>query len=148
MGFRPIFYIKKYKPVSTSTADDMASDVYLSHSHRTFPAPRQVYKRVQDFFRGQVNKDYITEMMRVEQICQGRSFSLTRRLREVHKPGGVDISEAYTFKSYEDEANLSSKKQSKWFKNKKNMNKFKKTSVSLGNSLKSCLLLLLSCFHV
>ncbi|RID44077.1 hypothetical protein BRARA_I00897 [Brassica rapa] len=89
MGFRPIFYIKKYKPVSTSTADDMASDVYLSHSHQ-----------------------------------------------------------AYTFKSYEDEANLSSKKQSKWFKNKKNMNKFKKTSVSLGNSLKSCLLLLLSCFHV
>ena len=30
MGFRPIFYIKKYKPVSTSPDDDMASDVYLS----------------------------------------------------------------------------------------------------------------------
>ncbi|KAF2575203.1 hypothetical protein F2Q70_00000779, partial [Brassica cretica] len=67
---------------------------------------------------------------------------------EVYRSNRQRYLRSYTFKSYEDEDNLSSKKQSKWFKNKKNMNKFKKTSVSLGNSLKSCLLLLLSCFHV
>lgn len=67
---------------------------------------------------------------------------------EVYKSNRQKYLRSYTFKSYEEEAHLSSKKQRKWFKNKKMMMKFKKTSDSLGNSLKSCLILLFSCFHV
>ncbi|KAF8054154.1 hypothetical protein N665_1343s0009 [Sinapis alba] len=69
---------------------------------------------------------------------------------EVYKSNRQKYLRSYTFKSSyeeEEEADLSSKKQRKWFKNKK-MIKFKKTSDSLGNSLKSCLILLFACFHV
>lgn len=54
---------------------------------------------------------------------------------------------SYTFECYDGEDHLSAKKQRKWFKNKK-MIKFKKTGDSFGKSLKSCLILLFSCFHV
>ncbi|KAG2301009.1 hypothetical protein Bca52824_029660 [Brassica carinata] len=66
---------------------------------------------------------------------------------EVYKSNRQKYLRSYTFKSYEEEEDLSSKKQRKWFKNKK-MIKFRKSSDSLGNSLKSCLILLFSCFHV
>ncbi|VVB18326.1 unnamed protein product [Arabis nemorensis] len=66
---------------------------------------------------------------------------------EVYRSNRQKYLRSYTFKNYEDEADLSEKKQRKWFKNKK-MIKFKKTSDSLGNSLKSCLRLLFSCFHI
>lgn len=66
---------------------------------------------------------------------------------EVYRSNRQKYLRSYTFKSYEDEEILSAKKQRKWFKNKKVM-KMKKTSESLGNSLKSCLRLLFSCFHV
>ncbi|KAG7535774.1 hypothetical protein ISN45_Aa08g031700 [Arabidopsis thaliana x Arabidopsis arenosa] len=68
---------------------------------------------------------------------------------EVYRSNRQKYLRSYTFKSYDDEEILSAKKQRKWFKNKKAMNmKMKKTSESLGNSLKSCLRLLFSCFHV
>lgn len=63
---------------------------------------------------------------------------------EVYRSNRQKYLRSYTFKSYEDEEILSAKKHRKWFKNKK----VKKTSESLGNSLKSCLRLLFSCFHV
>ncbi|CAF1922229.1 BnaC02g48880D [Brassica napus] len=66
---------------------------------------------------------------------------------EVYKSNRQKYLRSYTFKSYEEEADLSPKKQRKWFKNKK-MIKFKKTGDSFGKSLKSCLILLFSCFHV
>ncbi|CAN8264065.1 unnamed protein product [Cochlearia groenlandica] len=57
---------------------------------------------------------------------------------------------SYTFKSYDDhEENLPSKKQQiKWFMKKNKKKKKKKTSHSLRNSLKTCLKLFFSCFHV
>ncbi|EOA14276.1 hypothetical protein CARUB_v10027438mg [Capsella rubella] len=64
---------------------------------------------------------------------------------EVYRSNRQKYLRSYTFKSYEDEQILSAKKQRKWFKNKKVM---KRTTESLGNSLKSCLRLLFSCFHV
>ncbi|XP_019095832.1 PREDICTED: uncharacterized protein LOC109130587 [Camelina sativa] len=68
---------------------------------------------------------------------------------DVYRSNRQKYLRSYTFKSYGDAQFLSAKKQRKWFKNKKAMNmKMKKTSESLGNSLKSCLRLLLSCFHV
>ncbi|CAH8281082.1 unnamed protein product [Arabidopsis lyrata] len=68
---------------------------------------------------------------------------------EVYRSNRQKYLRSYTFKSYDDEEILSAKKQRKWFKNKKVMNmKMKKTTESLGNSLKSCLRLLFSCFHV
>lgn len=66
---------------------------------------------------------------------------------EIYRSNRQKYLRSYTFKSYEDEENLSAKKQRKWFKNKKVM-KMKKTTDSLGNSLKSYLRLLFSCFHV
>uniref|UniRef100_A0A1J3JNM9 Uncharacterized protein n=1 Tax=Noccaea caerulescens TaxID=107243 RepID=A0A1J3JNM9_NOCCA len=68
---------------------------------------------------------------------------------EVYKSNRQKYLRSYTFKNYEDETNFSDNKQIKWFKNKKVMKmKMMKTSDSLGNSLKSCLRVLLSCFHV
>ncbi|WZZ04611.1 hypothetical protein YC2023_090532 [Brassica napus] len=55
---------------------------------------------------------------------------------------------SYTFECYDGEDHLSAKKQRKWFKNKKKVMTMKKTSDSLGHSLKTCLRLLFSCFHV
>ncbi|KAG2250864.1 hypothetical protein Bca4012_098314 [Brassica carinata] len=118
---------------------------------------QQAYKRVRDFFKGQSTR--ITLQKRgSSRFAKDEAFhspgDYVRFISpEVYRSNRQRYLGSYTFKSYEDEDNLSSKKQSKWFKNKKNMNKknmnkFKKTSVSLGNSLKSCLLLLLSCFHV
>ncbi|CAA7056937.1 unnamed protein product [Microthlaspi erraticum] len=68
---------------------------------------------------------------------------------QVYKSNRQKYLRSYTFKNYEDETIFSDEKQRKWFRNKKVMKmKMKKTSDSLGNSLKSCLRVLLSCFHV
>ncbi|ANM69088.1 hypothetical protein AT5G66595 [Arabidopsis thaliana] len=68
---------------------------------------------------------------------------------DVYRSNRQKYLRSYTFKGYDDEEILSAKKQRKWFKNKKVMKmKMKKTSESFGNSLKSCLRLLFSCFHV
>lgn len=69
---------------------------------------------------------------------------------EVYKSNRQKYLRSYTFKNYDDETNFSDNKQRRWFKNKKvmKMKMLKTTSDSLGNSLKSCLRVLLSCFHV
>ncbi|ESQ31141.1 hypothetical protein EUTSA_v10005185mg [Eutrema salsugineum] len=67
---------------------------------------------------------------------------------EVYRSNRQKYLRSYTFKSYDDKENFSAKKHGKWFKNKKVMKKMKKTTDSLGNSLKTCLRLFFSCFHV
>ncbi|KAF8051220.1 hypothetical protein N665_1776s0008 [Sinapis alba] len=68
---------------------------------------------------------------------------------EVYRFNRQKYLRSYTFECYSDEDHFSDKKQMKWFKNKKKKKvmKMKKTSDSLGNSLKTCLRLFFSCFH-
>ncbi|KAG2265113.1 hypothetical protein Bca4012_077671 [Brassica carinata] len=67
---------------------------------------------------------------------------------EVYRFNRQKYLRSYTFECYDGEDHLSAKKQRKWFKNKKKVMTMKKTSASLGHSLKTCLRLLFSCFHV
>ncbi|KAJ0239031.1 Uncharacterized protein HA466_0235480 [Hirschfeldia incana] len=66
---------------------------------------------------------------------------------EVYKFNRQKYLRSYTFECYDGEDHLSSKKQRKCSKNKKVV-KLKKKGGSLGNSLKTCLMLLFSCFRV
>ncbi|CAN7127966.1 unnamed protein product [Brassica rapa subsp. narinosa] len=67
---------------------------------------------------------------------------------EVYRFNRQKYLRSYTFECYDGEDHLSAKRQRKWFKNKKKVMTMKKTSDSLGHSLKTCLRLLFSCFHV
>ncbi|KAL0721684.1 hypothetical protein Bca4012_036283 [Brassica carinata] len=67
---------------------------------------------------------------------------------EVYRFNRQKYLRSYTFECYDGEDHFSAKKQRKCSKNKKKVMKLKKTRDSLGHSLKTCLRLLLSCFHV